>query len=709
MINPLTKQEREELESFGSQELIVSSESKETAEKDIKLLKISQKYRRMIMKGTMPKSKKREVSALHDDLPARAAFNVVCALIEAGYNYVTIRSVYLNEHLFCFYGLYDKTEDDLKKDVLYAKSLIRKRPDTIQKKATAYIKGRSLKRETEVREICSYILDDLLCGNKPAGKGFYDNEWKTPFFFSSEEKMLMDVESDEFYFYARDRYGIPKKDYEPEVRDTIRAHIQRYESRIKSHTFVYFDKHTHKLYVSDHDNGIYLLDGKEIKHVDNGTDGVYFEFHSDFTPFSVDLGNLKAINYFQYETSEGLGLDYVAFKEENTLLHRYLIDITSFAETEKNLTVENQKFLLLVYFYSLFFESLMTEKPVICFIGLKDSGKSTIGTLIGKILFGEASRCHHFPETVRDLETVMGENYFIIFDNVDQYIRPEMLNSLCVTATGGIIEKRKLHANRITVKIRPHVFFGLTSRVARFKRDDFVSRLLLFNTKKITRRIQPEKFHRDIEQARDAIWEELLVNLNSIIHLLRSQRNYSPPCVFRVADWETFVRKICVGYPWEEYYNNIAEKMNIEKDKFTLEDDPLYILLENRVIVDNNYIEDKSASELFEILGKDAEGQRMYILFHKWYKSPISMGKRIKNVKDELRRVFVVETRPGGHNITLYSFRPLGEKREENPLKEKINKIKTEHQQESENKKNSGNGQNSEKSNFLKKTHPREG
>jgi len=42
--------------------------------------------------------------------------------------------------------------------------------------------------------------------------------------------------------------------------------------------------------------------------------------------------------------------------------------------------------------------------------------------------------------------------------------------------------------------------------------------------------------------------------------------------------------------------------------------------------------------------------------FTKRYKSPISLGKRIKNVQDELRRVFEVEIHRGSANVILYSF-----------------------------------------------------
>jgi hypothetical protein len=492
----------------------------------------------------------------------------------------------------------------------------------------------------------------------------------------------MDVESDEFYFYVRDRYDIPKKDYDPEVKDCIRAHIYRHEKRIEAHQFAYFDKRTYTLYISDHDNGIYRLNGETIEHVDNGTDGIYFEFNSDFTPFNVDVENLEAINYFEREAEVKFKLDisgkqrdinlgekkkrgfsWSEFVQNDSYLRRYLIEVANFAETEKNITATEQKILLVIYFYSLFFESLLTEKPIICFVGLKDSGKSTLGSLIGKILFGERFQCRPCPDNTRDLNTIIGENYYMLFDNVDHFVKSEIIDALCIAATGGTIERRKLYTDREIVKIRPHIFLGITTREARFKRDDLISRLILFNNEKITHRIQKDKFYRDIEENRDRIMAEVLLNLNSIIELLKRQKGWSPRCTFRVADWETFGRKVCRGFPWGLYFKLIMDVMNEEKDKFALEDDILYVLLEDRVINYGRKIEDRSASDLYQLLQKDAEEMKIKD-FNKRYKSPISLGKRIRNVQDELRRVFELEISKASHNVTVYSFRPLEDEEE---------------------------------------------
>ena len=673
----MKRREEKELSEFGSQDLIVSNESKEAAQRDVRKLEIQNKYQRMILKGTMPERKKGAGIGLLDTV-SRAALSAMAALIKASYRYETIRSIYLNEHLMCCYQLRGKTEDDLKKDVLDAKGLIANErfKGDFQKRAIAYLKELDHEREEELRLISTFVLGDLVAGKDPAGKGFYNEDRRIPYIFDKEEKTLMDVESDEFYFFVRDRYDIHKKDYDPEVKDCIRAHIYRHEKRIEAHKFAYFDKRTYTLYISDHDNGIYRLNGENIEHVDNGTDGIYFEFNSDFTPPNVDVENLEAINYFEREAEvkfklnilgkqldinlgkrKKRGFNWSEFVQNDSYLRRYLIEVANFAETEKNITATEQKILLVIYFYSLFFESLMTEKPIICFVGLKDSGKSTIGSLIGKILFGEKFQCRHCPESTHDLNTIIGENYYMLFDNVDHFVKSETIDALCIAATGGTIERRKLYTDREIVKIRPHVFLGITTREAKFKRDDLISRLILFNNEKITDRIQKEKFYRDIEENRDRIIAEVLVNLNSIIELLKSQK-HSPICTFRVADWETFGRKVCIGLPWGLYFKFIMDVMNKEKDKFALEDDLLYVLLEDIVINRGNKIEGFSASELYKHLAGVAENLKIKD-FKDRYKSPISLGKRISNVQDELRRVFELEISKANNNVTVYSFRAL--------------------------------------------------
>ena len=287
----------------------------------------------------------------------------------------------------------------------------------------------------------------------------------------------------------------------------------------------------------------------------------------------------------------------------------------------------------------------------------KESGKSFVATSIGKILFGDKFRSRHMPDNLNDLRTILGENYYLVFDNLDHFVNREMANALCVTATGGTVEKRKLYTDHDIVKVRPHIYLVITTREPKFKYDDLVSRLLLFNTKKIDRPISSSHLFKTLMENRDSIISEVLVNLSSIVKMLKIQSTFVPRCTERIADWETFVRKVAGGITWPYMFGAIMEKMNAEKDRFGLEDDYLYILLKHIVYENNEPIEDDSASELYSMLCETAVKMKIKN-FRDRYKSPVSVGKRIGNVKDELARVFDFDIRAGDHNQKLYSFRP---------------------------------------------------
>lgn len=682
---------------FGEKELIVSAENLEIAKSNVDQLEVDLLTKKRIITGTNLTKKDADKTRSGRDL------SIIYSLVRSGYNYPTIKSIFFNPHLGCSDRIAEKGESGeptLRWAVQKALEFIKKRESNLtpEEKEIRLIKMmKKTSREEKLRLMTAFITESLISGDKPSGRAYKETDRKIYYYFDEKEKMLIDAEGMDFYYFTRIRFGIQSNDYK-EIRDAIITEIWKNGKEIESHKFAYFDKKKFILYISDHDNGVYRLNGKKIELVDNGTDGVFFETNSDFTPFNVDIENLEAINYFERERETKLKLKNIGtlnlrkrknfgfilsdFAQGDSYLRRYLIDIANFAETEKNITPIEQKILLVIYFYSLFFESIMTEKPIICFVGLKDSGKSTIGSLIGKILFGDKFQCRNCPEDIRDMQTIIGENYFMVLDNVDRLVKNEMIDILCETATGIVFEKRKLFTDREIVKIKPHIWLGITTREAKFKRDDLISRLLLFNTEKITRRIQKEKFYRDVEENRNKIMTEVLVNLNSIIVLLKKQKHYHPVCTFRVADWETFGRKVTAIPFMGTYFKLILEVMNKEKDIFALEDDPIFFLLKKHVIDDKRAIEEHTAADLFVLLQDIAENLKMKNLGWKRYNSPVSVGKRINNVIDELGRVFDIKIRTGSHNVALYSFDRLEETKIEHKeqdvvlVKEKIEEEK---------------------------------
>jgi len=93
---------------------------------------------------------------------------------------------------------------------------------------------------------------------------------------------------------------------------------------------------------------------------------------------------------------------------------------------------------------------------------------------------------------------------------------------------------------------------------------------LIFNTKKIDHPKSRTQLLNEMIENRDKIMSEVLVNLNSIVYLLKRQQKFSPGGISRIADWELFSKKIHVGFPEGYKFRYILEKMDETKDIFGL-------------------------------------------------------------------------------------------------------------------------------------------
>lgn len=652
---------------FGTKELLVTYNPKNSERENLKNVKkivnkleIDSKTKKRIITGHLLTDK------LADKTRSGRDISILVSLIFYDYNYPTIRSIFFNPYCGCSDRIREKghgAEDTLQWDVMRALQFVEERKGrlTPEQKEILQIKILPEKEDIKLKLIANFIVDDLLKKEDSKGFGFKNKDNNLFYYFHKESSLLMEVkESIDFHCMLRSIYGLQEKDMS-EIKAAIITEIWDSGEKAEAHTFSYFDNENFILYISNHNNQIFRLDCDTIRQIDNGTDGIFFEFNPEFTPFDIDVNKLEAINYFELPklSSEGkvLGFNWARFTNPKNpvYLKKFLIDRTSFApEEEHGLSPEEQKILLTVYFYSLFFESIQREKPVVCFIGLKESGKSFIAESIGKILFGDAYQIRHMVTNARDFHTILGTNYLLVFDNLDQYIMPELLDIFCATATGAKIERRMLYTDREKVILKPKVFLIITSREAKFKRDDFVSRLLLFNTKKIKKVISRSYLFKTLNENRNKLMAELLINLNSIIKLLRVQKDYNPSGKSRIADFELFIKKIARGYEGL-LLRAVSEKMTTVKDIFALEGDPLYEVLNYIVNEEREIIEPMSASQLHEKLLTKADIIRMKD-YQQRYKSPVALGKRLKNIQSELNKVMEFKRLPVRSHVNLYSF-----------------------------------------------------
>lgn len=227
-----------------------------------------------------------------------------------------------------------------------------------------------------------------------------------------------------------------------------------------------------------------------------------------------------------------------------------------------------------------------------------------------------------------------------------------------------------LYTDREVVKLKPKVFLAITTREAKFKRDDLVSRLILFNTKKITKALSRNYLFKTLSENRDKMMSEVLINLNSIIKLLKMQKEDNPPGKSRIADFELFIKKISRDYE-RSLLSVISEDMTTTKDIFTLEGDPLYEILNHTVNEQWEVIENISSYDLHERNLTTADILKMAD-YKKRYKSPLSLAKRLNSIKDELNKVMIFKTWMERARQRKYSFYPFDYNEEEEEKAKRI-------------------------------------
>jgi hypothetical protein len=255
---------------------------------------------------------------------------------------------------------------------------------------------------------------------------------------------------------------------------------------------------------------------------------------------------------------------------------------------------------------------------------------------------------------LRDFKVSLAENYFLCLDNLDSAVKPDFLNALCVAATGGQITSRKLYTDREEIRTNPHIFIVLTSREPDFRRDDLVDRLLIFNTEKVENPKSRSVQLKEISNKRDPLWEEILSNLKEIVKLLALKKDWNPECIFRIADWELFGRKVH-SEGGAGYFVGLLAKMNQEKVKFSLEDDEVYLVLKYICHERGERIEEVNGNELYRRLFEVAENLNLNS-FRSRYRNSKSLCRRLANIKVELKDEFEVDIKPGRANLLIYSF-----------------------------------------------------
>jgi hypothetical protein len=657
----------DELPVFGEREVIVSSESEVKAFEAADLLLIPKRTRDMILLGKVAKNLKDPSDSGRDQ-------SIICSLILAGYGYATIKSIFFCPWLKCSNRIRGTSEATLKWDVQKALKWCEKFriEGTPQSRQILEIKKNLYLSEAEKQvKIKEFVVGNLLTSQEALGKGFYEDESGPYYFFHTEDKALIDLDSREFENLLVYRFQLNQYDTREAVR-ALSAVIMTKGTKVTPYTAHYYDSAKGVLYADDGMNGVYRLDGHEIRLQNNGDEGVFFKQCDMLLSFEF-LPEEKVINYFRDEPPADygpspdypLGLSLAKFYSTGSLLNECLISLASFTTLEENnISPEEQKLLLLIYFYTLFFEEIFTEKPVASFIGQLQSGKSFLATTIGKIIFGPDFVQTSWPDSDDSLKTILAEERYVVLDDVKR-IPQDMKSTLDSYSTGRPkIGKREPYKKTLQKGV-PRCFFAITAIEMKGWDDSFMRRVLLFNTKGLSKVTEPDLMWRPLREKRNHIMTEVLVNLNSVVAMLKMYADYSTENPSTItATWSSFGQKVTSWFGSRQLFRSTLLKLVNKKQDVLLDDDPIwwvlhYCLFERRMEPGDEGggqdIEPMTTQALHTFLLTVAEAMKLRE-FQNQYKDAISLGRKLVAVKDELLQRISVTQLKGSNNLKLWGF-----------------------------------------------------
>lgn len=192
-------------------------------------------------------------------------------------------------------------------------------------------------------------------------------------------------------------------------------------------------------------------------------------------------------------------------------------------------------FICLVIFY--FVPDM--QYPILSLYGSKGSGKSTAASFLrslvdpNEVVFDSVD-----PKKPDDTHVMLSAGYLTILDNLS-HITQELSDILCMYSTGGAYRKRELYTNgdlHLSQMVKPVVLTGVTQEI---RREDLLSRVMLFEVQAIVNKKTPTVLQNDFIAVKPYILGAIFDVLSQI-----DIRNISDDNLVRMSDFHKYARGI---------------------------------------------------------------------------------------------------------------------------------------------------------------------
>jgi hypothetical protein len=415
----------------------------------------------------------------------------------------------------------------------------------------------------------------------------------------------------------------------------------------------YHDDATNIAYIAERRGKLLRVTDEVIDVVPNGTDGQLFLFPEDYEPWEFDQDKMPTVTKAlgQMATADPFGDDEVATK-----FCKLLFDDTHFEET---ILTKDEKFILLMAHCVLVF--MGKKAPLLQMLGPTGAGKTSYLRRLGIIIKGKLFDVIGLSEDVKETETQMVNNSFLVFDNVSTGQKRDVRDLICRCLSNGRVERRQLYKNfeRVT---RPLIAtLALTAIQPPFEAEaEIANRSLLFKLRRRSDFSSDDHLRAEVYQQRAWLMAELVARVRLVLKALKTQKDYRPNVRVRMADFATFILRIAMNEGWHDEAWSMLDAWKNEQDGSALENDAVSETMAAWMRADDWVAGTEFfAGQLLGVLSGAREKNRMGAWLYSKPEATRSFTRQLIRSEEAYANAFGMKKRMDTHaHAMLYRFEP---------------------------------------------------